>query len=185
MPGHVERCAIRAHGRYSYEEGPLGPPAEGLRIINCHIRNCYGRAVAWYSVVRSEVRGCLIEGVADEAIDFDHFCYYCNAVGNEVRDAVTGVTINDGSYCTVEYNRFTNCGVGVTVWWWRMCPQTDIDVENVIRHNFVFAPKGVGIHIGKRCFRNQVLANFVEGGIHVGEADNVVENNTIIEPRGD
>jgi hypothetical protein len=87
------------------------------------------------------------------------------------------VTINDGSYCTVEYNRFTDCGVGVTIWWWHMCPQEDIDVENVVRHNFIYSPRQRGISVGQRCFRNQVYGNFVEGGITVGEADNVVRGN--------
>jgi hypothetical protein len=182
MPGHVERCALLAHGSYSYEGGPTGPPIEELRVINCHIRNCYGRAVAMYQVIKSEVRGCLIEDIADEAIDFDHFVYHSRAVGNEVRNAVTGVTINDGSYCTVEYNRFTGCGVGVTIWWWHMCPQEDIDIENVIRHNFIFSPKGAGISVGKRCFRNQIVGNFVEGKIDIAEPNNIVEHNTITEP---
>ncbi|MBM3476108.1 MAG: right-handed parallel beta-helix repeat-containing protein [Armatimonadetes bacterium] len=181
MPGHAERCAIWATGPYSYEKGPSGPPVEGLVVSSCRIRNCYGRAVAMYSVINSEVRGCLIEHIADEAIDFDHFVYHSRAVGNEVRDAVTGVTINDGSYCTVEYNRLTDCGVGVTIWWWHMCPQEDIDVENVIRHNFVYSPKERGISVGRRCFRNQVYGNFVQGGIAVGEADNVVERNVELE----
>lgn len=182
MPGHVERCGLLAHGSYSYEGGPTGSPIEELHVVNCHIRNCYGRAVAMYQVVKSEVRGCLIEDIADEAIDFDHFVYHSRAVGNEVRNAVTGVTINDGSYCTVEHNRFTNCGVGVTIWWWHMCPQEDIDIENVVRHNFIFSPKRLGISVGKRCFRNQTVGNFVEGKIEVVEADNTVEHNTIIEP---
>jgi len=181
MPGHAERCAIWATGSYSYQKGPSGPPVEGLAVSGCRIRNCYGRAVAMYSVINSEVRGCLIEHLADEAIDFDHFVYHSRALGNEVRDAVTGVTINDGSYCTVEYNRFTDCGVGVTIWWWHLCPQEDIDVENVVRHNFIYSPKQRGISVGKRCFRNQVYGNFLQGGIVVDEADNVVERNVELE----
>ena len=164
MPGHVGRCGLLAHGSYSYEGGPTGPPIEELRVVNCHIRNCYGRAVAMYQVVKSEVRGCLIEDIADEAIDFDHFVYHSRAVGNEVRNAVTGVTITDGSYCIVEHNRFTDSGEGVTIWWWHMCPQEDIDIENVIRHNFVFSPKRAGISVGKfgpaTVSASEVLASF-------------------------
>jgi len=182
MPGHVERCALLAHGNYSYEGGPIGPPIEGLQVVNCHIRNCYGRAVAMYQVTNSEVRGCLIEDIADEAIDLDHFVYHSRAVGNEVRNAVRGVTINDGSYCTVEHNRFTDCGVGVNIWWWHMCPQEDIDIENVIRHNFIFSPRGPAISVGERCFRNQIVSNFVEGKIEVAEPDNTVEANTVLQP---
>jgi len=137
MPGHIFRCAILAHGNWTYGGGPTAPPIENLQVVNCHIRNCYGRAVAMYWVVRGKVEGCFIENIADEAIDFDHFCYYCMAIGNEVNNSATGVTINDGSYCTVEYNRFSDCGVAVNIWWWYMCPQKDIDIGNKIRHNFI------------------------------------------------
>jgi hypothetical protein len=149
-------------------------------VSHCRIRNCYGRAVALYSVVRARVEGCLIENIADEAIDFDHFCFHGLAAGNEVRNAVTGVTINDGSYCTVEHNRFANCGVGVTLWWWYMCPQRDINIGNRIRHNFITSPKGAAISIGKRCFWNEVTGNFVEGPIRADEPANVVQDNAFL-----
>ena len=179
MPGHCERCAILATGSSTYADGPTGPPTENLQVINCHIRNCYGRAVATYSVVRVKVEGCLIENINDEAIDFDHFSYHCQAIGNEIKNSHTGVTINDGSYCTIEYNRFTSCGSAVNIWWWHLCPQKDIDIANTIRHNFIYSPKRKGISIGGRCYWNEVTGNFVEGGINVAEPANVVENNTL------
>lgn len=181
MPGHVQRCAVLAHGNYSYQGGPGPSLIENLQVAACEIRNCYGRAVAMYAVGRGRVEGCLVEHIADEAIDFDHFCVHCEAMGNEVRDAVTGVTINDGSYCRVQYNHLQHCGVGVTVWWWHMCPQTDIDVENVIASNFVYASKTAAISVGKRCYRNRVSGNFVDGPIKIDEKGNVTENNVVVE----
>ena len=179
MPGHCTRCALLAHGIWGYEKGPTAPPIEDLQVLDCQIRDCYGRAVAMYSVVRGRVERCRIENIADEAIDFDHFCYHCCAARNEVKNCVTGVTINDGSYCTIEHNRFTGCGVGVSMWWWHMCPQPNLNVENKIRHNTILAASRAGISIGKRCFRNEVTNNVVEGGIKVAEADNIVKDNTL------
>lgn len=101
MPGDCNRCALLAHGIWSYSEGPTAPPIENVQVIGCHIRNCYGRAVAMYSVVRGKVEDCLIEDIDDE-----------------------------------------------------------------------------GISLGKKCLRNKILGNLVEGGINVAESDNVVEGNT-------
>lgn len=180
MPGHVHRCAVFAAGRYSYGGGPSAPPVENLQVLGCEIRNFYGRAVALYSVVKSKVAGCTIADIADEAVDFDHFTYHCEAIGNRITRSVTGVTINDGSYCTVADNRIDQCGVGVTIWWWHMCPQTDIDRENVIRDNYVWRPKGPAISLGRRCFRNRVENNFVDGPVKVAERDNTVGGNVTI-----
>ncbi len=177
MPGHMERCAVVAVGPYSYQRGPTAPPVENLEIRDCRIRNCYGRGVAMYSVVRSKVTGCTVEDVADEAVDLDHFCYHCEVTGNTIRRGVVGVTLNDASYCLVAQNRIEDCGRGVNVWWWHMCPQTDIDVENVIRDNRIVGSRGPAVSIGKRCFRNRVVGNRVEGKIKVVEPDNVVEGN--------
>ncbi len=177
MPGHCERCAILATGPNTYADGLTGPPTENVQVINCHIRNCYGRAVTMYGVVHSKVEGCLIENIDDDAIGFDHYCYYCQAIGNDVKNSHRGVNINDGSYCTVEYNRFTNCGRPVIVWWWHLCPKMDIDIGNKIRHNFIYSPKREAISIGGRCFWNEVSGNFVEGSIKVAEPNNVVEEN--------
>lgn len=177
MPGHVLRCALLATGPYSYQKGPTGTPVENLQVLNCRIRNCYGRAVAFYSVARSKVAGCRIEEIADEAVDLDHFAFHCEVLDNQIRRGATGVTINDGSYCRVIGNRIEGCSTGITIWWWYQCPQDNIDVENVIQGNEVRSPGKVGIAVGKRCFRNQIVENRVEGKIQVVEADNVIRDN--------
>ena len=180
MPGHVQRCAILAHGGYSYEKGPSTPPLENLQVVGCQIRNCYGRAVAWYSVVKSKVADCVIEDISDEAIDFDHFCYHCQASGNKVKRCVIGVCLNDASYCTVRDNRIEGCGrYGIVIWWWYKCPMEGLNVENVIETNAIYAPGKAGISIGKRCFRNKVHGNYVEGGIKVVEPDNEIGKNRL------
>ena len=180
MPGHVQRCAILAHGRYSYEKGPSAPPLENLQVFGCNIRNCYGRGVAFYSVVKSEVADCVIEDVSDEAIDLDHFCYHCQVTGNEVKRCVIGVCLNDASYCSVRENRIEDSErIGIVIWWWYKCPMEGLNVENVITNNAVYSPRQAGISIGKRCFRNKVEGNYVEGGIKVTEPDNEIGKNTL------
>lgn len=174
MPGHIERCAVLAEGSFSYAKGPLQPPVEDLVVADCHIRNCYGRAVGMYSVVRSKVVGCCIEDIDDESIDLDHFTYQCQVVDNIIRRGQTGVTINDGSRCLVADNHIERCGVGVTIWWWHMCSQEDIDRENIVRGNWVVASRGAAISVGKRCFKNQILDNTVDGKVQVVEPDNEV-----------
>jgi parallel beta-helix repeat protein len=179
MPGHCRRCALLAHGIWSYSEGPTAPPIENVQVIGCHIRNCYGRAVAMYSVVRGKVEDCLIEDIDDEGIDLDHFCYHCQVAGNTVKQSGSGVTVNDASYCTIQDNRFEDCGIGVTMWWWYQCPQGNLNVENVIKNNVIISPQKVGISLGRKCFRNKIIGNVVGGGIKVVEADNVLEKNTL------
>jgi len=97
--------------------------------------------------------------------------------GNEIRNGVTGVTLNDASDCTVSGNRISGCGVGVTIWWWHMCPMKEIDIRNRIVGNFITSPKGAGVAIGKRCYWNEVSGNFVEGGINVEEPANAIHGN--------
>ena len=178
MPGHCDRCALLAHGIWSYKDGPTAPPIENVQVVDCHIRNCYGRAVAMYSVVRGKVADCLIEDINDEAIDLDHFCHHCQVTGNTVKRCHTGVTINDGSYCTIRDNRLERCGVGVTMWWWYQCPQENLNVENVIQNNVIISPKKAAISLGKKCLRNQIIGNVVEGRISVADPDNVVKDNS-------
>ncbi len=183
MPSHVHRCAILAHGSFSYEKGPTAPPIENLQVVNCQFRNCYGRAVAMYSVVKSKVVDCTMRNIDDEAIDLDHFCYHCEVTGNKVNGAVVGVCLNDASYCTVADNLIQNCSnVGITIWWWHKCPMDGIDIENVIKNNRVLCPNSRGIALGKRCFRNKVFGNYVEGGITVVEPDNEIGPNTESKP---
>lgn len=177
MPGHVRRCAILGTGPYSYEKGPVGPPLEGLQVLDCRIRHCYGRAVALYSVVRSKIARCQVEDIGDESIDLDHYTFHCEVLDNHIRHGDTGVTINDGSYCRVAGNHIDDCPIGITIWWWYQCPPGDIDVENVVQGNIVRGATKVGISVGKCCFRNQVIENRVQGPIKVVESDNVVRDN--------
>ena len=180
MPGHVERCAILAHGRYSYEKGPSAPPLDNLQVVGCRIRNCYGRAVAFYSVVNSSVKDCVIENIADEGIDLDHFCFHCEVTGNQVKRCVIGICLNDASYCNVRENHVEDIErIGIVIWWWYKCPMEGLDEENVIADNVVLSPGQVGISIGKRCFRNKVMGNRVQGGIKVVEEDNEIGKNTL------
>ena len=94
------------------KDGPLQPPSQRVTVRHCVFRNIYGRGVALYNTTDSEIVGCLFRDVADEAIDFDHFTYRCRAVGNDIRRAVFGVTINDGS--TVQSTSWMQVG-GVEV----------------------------------------------------------------------
>lgn len=180
LHGHMNRTAVAVAGKYSYGGGPVERKAvRNLRIENCHFRNFYGRAVALYYVLDGTVRGCVIENIDDEGIDFDHFTRGCRAVGNVIRNARTGVTINDGSLCTVAYNRIENCDPGITMWWWHKCPQKDINIRNRIHDNVVLSGGGnTAISLGRRCRWNTIAGNVVEGNIDVEEPGrNVVEGN--------
>ncbi|MBM4085905.1 MAG: hypothetical protein FJ272_14050, partial [Planctomycetes bacterium] len=115
---HSEHCAVFAAGPYDYEKGPTGPPIERVTIRNCVLRNSHHRGVAFYSVVRSAVVGCRIENAGDEAIDFDHFCFHCEARDNDIRNAPVGVELNDPSDCVVENNRIDGCEKGINLWRW-------------------------------------------------------------------
>ena len=101
---------------------------------------------------------------------------------------MTGVTINDGSYCVVAQNRFSNCGVGVTVWWWYMCPREDLDICNKILDNFIFNPRGVGISCGGGTQWNDAVGNIIRGagkdGIVLAGSFNRAIGNTVRESAG-
>ena len=178
MSGHHQRCGIWAAARFSYGEERLGPPGEKVFVRHCVFRNFYGRGVAFYHMVDSAVEGCHFENIYDEAIDFDHFCERNRAAGNEIRNALWGIVLNDASRCTIEFNRISNCGKGIFCWWYERTPQERINEENVIRHNVVRACSELPIHLAKACHRNTVEQNFVEGEILVEEPDNVVQRNT-------
>jgi len=179
MPGHAQRCGLLAHGVFSYERGPSAPRIEGVEVVGCHIFNCYGRAVAFYSVERGAVRDCLTEDIADESIDIDHFTVHTEVTGNDIRRGVTGVTINDGSYCRVADNRIEQCDTGLTIWWWKMCPQTDIDIENVLVNNYVDCRGKVALSIGDRTARNRAEGNVLLGKVRVAGTDNVQRDNLL------
>lgn len=178
MPGHAKRCAIWASSPYTYAEGPQAPPIRGLRVRHCVIRDFYGRAVAMYNVADSEVVGCRIARIPDDAINFDHFNYRNRAVGNTVREARIGVTLNDASNCTVRYNRLVRCSTGVRIWWWDQVDPHNVNEHNMIEYNTILAPRGDAISLGKRVTKNTIRQNFVEGPIRTDEKDNTVSDNT-------
>jgi parallel beta-helix repeat protein len=115
---HTTHCAIFGAGAYDHKKGTAGAPLEGVVVRRCVLRNCHHRGVAWYSVVRSSVVGCRIEDIAAEAIDLDHFCFNCEARDNDIRNAPSGVELNDASRCVVENNRIAGCEKGIIVWRW-------------------------------------------------------------------
>ena len=177
MPGHHKRTAVWVTSHFSHEEGPQGEPSRNVLVRHCVLRNLYGRAVAMYNTVDSAVIGCRIRDVADEAIDFDHFTYRCRALGNEIRDAVFGITINDGSRNVVEYNRIRACETGIAIWWLSSIDPQGLNQENVLRHNFVEDSRPTAISLGRNCHRNVVRDNFIQGSLEVLEDTNEVAGN--------
>ncbi len=178
MPGHHQRCAIWSSAPFGYEEERLGPPGHGVVVRHCRFTDWYGRGVAFYNQEDGLVEGCLFERISDEAIDLDHFVQRFRIVGNEVRDAVWGIVLNDASRCTVEYNRIDGCEIGIWSWWYPRTPRQGINEENTIRHNHVRGARQAAIHVDKTCVRYLIEQNFVEGEIVVLEAENTVRGNT-------
>lgn len=177
---HTYHCGVFAGGPYSYEKGPTGPPIERFRIFDCTIGNAHHRGIAWYSVCHSTVVGCTIENTDAEGIDLDHFCYYSEVVGNDVRNC-RNIELNDASYCLVAENRIGNCGAGIVIWQW--CKLPDLNVRNMIIGNTIHGAKGVGIHCRADADRNTIRGNTIIGskgaGIRLEGAENSVVANTI------
>ena len=177
---HTYHCAIIATGPYSYEKGPTKPPIEHLRIVNCTIRNALQRGVAFYSVCRSGVYGCTIENTGAEGIDFDHFCYHCEAVGNELTRC-HNIELNDASDCLIASNTMTDCGAGIAVWQW--CKLPDLNVRNVIMRNRIVGSRSDGIRLQHSADFNTVVGNTVQRaarhGILVQGMQNVISGNTV------
>lgn len=184
MPGHQFRSGIWAAARFSYDSGPTEPPTTNLVIRRCTFRRLYGRGVALYNVADTQVIDCRFTDINDEAIDLDHFTFRCLVRGNVVEDAVTGVTINDGSENLVELNTLTRCGVGVKIWRYERFQQPEVNRRNVIQHNTIASRGKVDISVGTNCRENIVRANHVAGEIVAADTSTVVENNTRTgEPR--
>lgn len=177
MPGHHLRTAVWASAPFKYFETPTQPPATDVVVRACVFRNLYGRGVAYYHTVDSVVEGCVFEHIADEAIDFDHFCRRNRAVGNDIRDCWWGVVLNDANDCVVEYNNIDGCRIGVWAWWWKEIPKEGLNRDNLVRCNVVRNASEAGIHFDRFCVRNVIEDNFVEGGVVVLEGDNTVRNN--------
>ena len=173
----TRRTAIWITAPYSYEEGPKGEPASNITIRDCVIANCYGRAVAFYHVVDSTVTGCRISGLADEAINFDHFVLRCRAIENEIDGATIGVEMNDASDCEVLRNRIRNVAVGVRIWWYSRIKEKGINEGNLIQGNDIEGAARSAVSVGRNCFRNRVIENSVRGKIDVVESDNEIRGN--------
>lgn len=178
MPGHHQRTAVWIDSIYSKREGPMEghPPNADASVRGCTFRNLYGRGVACYNAVRCEVLACRFAHVADEAIDFDHYCFDCRAVGNEIEDALWGVALNDASRCLVADNHLWGCDVGITIWWLPAVPPEGLNEENEVRGNFVYGSREA-LTVLKNAHRNVLVDNVLEGAFVVHEEDNQVEGN--------
>ena len=176
---HTYHCALIAGGAYSYEKGPTGPPVEGLRLVDCTIANAHQRGVAFYSVTHSGVYSCRIENTSAEGIDFDHFAYHCEAVGNTLVNC-RNIELNDASHCLIANNRVVNASVGIVVWQW--CKLPGLNERNLILNNEVVDSKGDGICLRAGADFNLVAGNTVTGsanvGIYVQGERNVIAGNT-------
>lgn len=177
---HTYHCAILAQGPYTYEKGPNGPPVEGLRITGCTIKNAHQRGVAFYSVAHSGVYDCHIENTGAEGIDFDHFAYHCEAVGNTLVDC-HNLELNDASDCLVAHNRIVRPGVGVVVWQW--CKLPGLNERNLILNNEIIDSKGDGISLRTSADLNVVRGNIVSNSAHIGilveGKRNIISGNTV------
>ncbi|MBT3288533.1 MAG: right-handed parallel beta-helix repeat-containing protein [Victivallales bacterium] len=129
---HARNSGIFLHGPYSYETGPTGPPLEGVRIIDCTIKNSHHRGIAFYNVRNSGVYHCRIENTAAEGIDFDHFVTHCQAVGNVLVNC-RNIELNDASDCLVSDNLLRTCRTGIVVWQW--CQLPGLNERNLILRN--------------------------------------------------
>ncbi|NOY82270.1 MAG: hypothetical protein GXP31_14825 [Kiritimatiellaeota bacterium] len=182
---HTFHCAVFARGPYSYSKGPTGPAVERLRLVRCTIRNAHQRGVAFYSVRHSGVYDCEIENTGAEGIDFDHFSYYCEAVGNRLRN-VRNLELNDASWCLVANNRIEGAVAGIVVWQW--CTLPDLNVGNLILGNSIIGPRADGISCRIGADGNMISGNTVRGaggaGILVQGRDNRIMGNTVRDCKG-
>jgi hypothetical protein len=178
MPGHHLRSAIWFSARYSYDEGPIAPPSSNIAVRHCTIMNCYGRAVAFYHTTDSEVVGCRISAINDEAIDFDHFALRCRAIGNWIDGATIGLELNDASHCVVRHNTIQRVRIGAKIWWYSKFDPEGLNEHNVIEHNTIGPVEEKAIFIGRNCHNNRVAHNFLSGDVSVVEASNIVVANS-------
>jgi len=177
---HTYHCAVKVSGPYSYERGPTGPAVEHFRIANCTIKNAHHRGVAFYSVCHSGVYDTRIENTAAEGIDFDHFCYHCEAVGNDLRNC-RNIELNDASYCLITRNKMTRCSAGIVVWQW--CKQGGLNVHNMIVGNHIVESRSDGIRCQTGADHNMISRNTVKNargtGIVVAGVQNTIVGNAV------
>jgi hypothetical protein len=182
---HAQACGIFASGKYNYTDGPTGKPVRGLTIRDCTIRNCFGRAVAFYSVIDSLVAHCRIEDIVDEAVDLDHFAVNCRVLDNQIVRSRIGVEMNDANECWVARNRIESVETGVNLWRW--CKMEDLNVRNQILDNLFLNIAGNALQFGAGTKGNIARGNIIRGtgrnGISMGASDTVIAGN-IIERTG-
>lgn len=175
---HAYHCGVWAQGSYSYEKGPTGPPVNGLRIVNCTVQNAHHRGIAFYSVTNSGVYDSRIKNTSEEGIDFDHFAYHCQAVGNTVVDC-RNIELNDASDCVIAHNRIERPASGIVVWQW--CTQSGLNERNLILGNTILDAKNEGIRLCRNADDNLIVGNTVLRsagvGIGVDGAGNVITGN--------
>lgn len=179
--GHAQLCGILASGKYTYEAGPVEPRPSGLVVRDCLIRQCFGRGVAWYAVVRSEIARTTVEDCADEALDLDHFCVDCRVSGCSLARCRIGVELNDVNRCRVENNTIDRCGTGLSLWRW--CRQPGLNEENIVSGNRFTRIEGNGLQVGAGTARNQFLDNTIDtvgrNGFSLHGEGQMLRNNDI------
>jgi hypothetical protein len=182
MPGHSQRCGIWASAPYGYGDERLGPPGRGIVVRHCRFSGFYGRGVAFYNHEDGRVEGCLFEHISDEAIDLDHYVQGFQIVGNEVRDALWGIVLNDASRNLVEFNHVQDVEIGIWSWRYERMPAHAVyNAENVVRHNVVRGARVAAIDFGATCSRNVIEFNHLEGALRIAEPDNRVGRNTLLD----
>ncbi len=152
-----------------------------VKVVGCTVRNAWHRGVAWYGTKHGVVQGCVFENLADEAIDFDHYCVHCVAVDNEIRRCRVGVELNDPAFCTVARNRIEDCEIGINIWRW--FKGEEWNAHNGIYENEILNSRRIGIHCGTETWLNEIVGNVVDGsggvGIDLRGDRNVVVRNTV------
>lgn len=181
MLGHADRCGVWAVARYKYEKGPLEEPLKNLMVRHCTFSNCYGRGVSFYNVTNSKVIGCRFQNIEDEAINFDHFTFRCQALGNIVYQARRGVVLNDAGNCTIAYNRLIDCPVGIHMfWWYKVGDYPGVNQHNHLIHNTILGARDASITMKQRVTQNIVEFNYVDKPIKIAEQDNCIQFNSIL-----
>jgi hypothetical protein len=153
---HTRHSGIFLHGPYSYEKGLVGPPLEGVGVIDCTIRNAHHRGIAFYAVRHSSIHSCRIENTGAEGIDFDHFVTHCQAVGNTLVNC-QNIELNDASDCLVQGNTLRGCRTGIVVWQW--CQLPDLNERNLILRNVFENAPAPAISLRTGADHNTVLGN--------------------------
>ncbi len=177
MPGHHMRTAVWAAGPKTTPGNPAPPVTADIVVRSCSFKNLYGRGVAFYRTVDCLVEASHFSHIADEAIDFDHYCERNRAVGNDIRDAWWGIVLNDAADCVIEYNNIESVRIGIWAWEWKGVDQKGFTRRNIVRHNFVRGATEAAISLDEFCRDHAVTGNLIEGVVRQGDASNVIDGN--------